>query len=61
VRCKCCAKSGWWEDWFHDTAIVTGKGRDYIVVAMTHYPKGDAYLEDFARAVDDLMVSNDSR
>lgn len=49
-------KSGWWEDWFHDTAIVTGPTRHYIIVAMTHHPSGDAYLENFARAVDDLLV-----
>ena len=48
-------KSGWWEDWFHDTAIVTGVGRHYIVVTMTHHPKGGLYLEDFARAMDLLM------
>ncbi|MEO8351836.1 MAG: serine hydrolase, partial [Chthoniobacteraceae bacterium] len=53
-------KSGWWEDWFHDSAIVTGSGRHYIIVAMTHHPYGDAYLEDFARAVDDLMVGKHS-
>jgi beta-lactamase class A len=51
-------KSGWWEDWFHDTAIVTGMGRHYIIVAMTHHPKGDSYLEDFARALDELMASD---
>jgi beta-lactamase class A len=51
-------KSGWWEDWFHDTAIVTGAGRHYIVVAMTHHPKGDPYLEHLARAVDDVMAGN---
>jgi beta-lactamase class A len=50
-------KSGWWEDWFHDTAIVTGPGRHYIIVAMTHHPSGDAYLENFARAVDDLIIA----
>lgn len=54
-------KSGWWEGWFHDTAIVTGARRHYIVVAMTHHPQGDAYLENFARTVDDLMASNGSR
>jgi len=53
-------KSGSWEDWFHDTAIVTGEGRHYIVVAMTHHPKGGAYLENFARAVDDLMINDGS-
>ena len=51
-------KSGWWENWFHDTAIVTGGGRHYLMVAMTHHPKGDDYLVQFARAVDDLMVGN---
>jgi beta-lactamase class A len=50
-------KSGWWEDWFHDTAIVMGGGRHYLIVAMTHHPKGDEYLVEFAQAVDDLMIS----
>lgn len=45
-------KSGWWENWFHDTAIITGPGRHYILVALTQHPKGDDYLEDLARAVD---------
>ena len=48
-------KSGWWENWFHDTAIVTGGGRHYIIVAMTHHSKGDDYLTDFATAVDDVL------
>lgn len=48
-------KAGWWETWFLDTAIVTGGGRHYIVVAMTHHPKGDDYLVEFASAVDDLL------
>lgn len=48
-------KWGEWEDWQHDTAIVTGPRRHYIIVALTHHPNGDAYLEDFARAVDDWM------
>lgn len=49
-------KAGWWESWFHDTAMVSGAGRHYLMVAMTHHPKGDAYLEEFARAVDDLLT-----
>jgi len=53
-------KSGWWENWFHDTAIVSGGGRHYIVVAMTHHPKGDDYLVEFARAVDDEMKAPSS-
>jgi beta-lactamase class A len=48
-------KWGSWEDWLHDTAVITGPGRHYILVALTHDPKGDEYLEELARAVDDLM------
>ncbi len=49
-------KSGSWENWLHDTAIITGPGRHYILVALTHHPKGDGYLVDLAVAVDDLMI-----
>lgn len=49
-------KAGWWEDWFHDTAIVTGPGRHYIIAAMTHHPRGDDYLEGFAKAVDETLT-----
>ena len=48
-------KWGTWKDWRHDTASVTGKDRHYILVALTHHAKGDAYLEALAAAVDDLM------
>jgi beta-lactamase class A len=50
-------KAGWWEGWYHDTASITGGGRHYLLVAMTHHPQGDAYLEEFASAVDDLLTS----
>jgi beta-lactamase class A len=48
-------KWGTWENWYHDTAVITGPNRQYILVALTRHPKGDDYLEDLARAVDDLM------
>src|SRR5260221_878559 len=48
-------KWGTWENWFHDSAIVTGPGRHYILVALTHHPKGDDYLVKLAKSVDDLM------
>jgi beta-lactamase class A len=48
-------KWGSWEDWLHDTAVITGPGRHYILVAMTHHPRGDDYLAGLAVAVDDLM------
>lgn len=50
-------KAGWWEDWFHDTAVIRGGGRHYVIVALTHHAKGDAYLADFAAAVDDTLTA----
>lgn len=49
-------KWGTWQNWRHDAAVVTGPGRHYILVALTHHPKGDDYLTDLAREVDDLMI-----
>jgi beta-lactamase class A len=49
-------KWGSWEDWLHDTAVITGPGRRYVLVAMTHHPRGDDYLVGLAVAVDDLMA-----
>jgi beta-lactamase class A len=49
-------KWGSWQDWFHDSAVVTGGGRHYILVSLTRHPKGDEYLADLAKAVDDVMV-----
>jgi beta-lactamase class A len=49
-------KWGTWQDWRHDSAVVTGGGRHYIIVALTRHARGDEYLVDFARAVDDLMI-----
>jgi beta-lactamase class A len=54
-------KWGTWENWFHDCAVVTGPGRHYIVVAMTRHPKGDEYLVELAKAVDDLMSRENPR
>jgi len=48
-------KWGTWENWRHDTAVVRGPGRHYVLVALTEHPKGDAYLEALAVDVDDLM------
>lgn len=48
-------KWGSWEDWQHDSAIVTGSGRHYILVALTRHPNGEAYLIELAKAVDDLL------
>jgi beta-lactamase class A len=49
-------KAGWWEDWNLDTAVVAGPERHYLIVAMTHHPRGEDYLRAFAAAVDDLLA-----
>jgi beta-lactamase class A len=51
-------KWGSWENWYHDCALVSGKDRHYILVALTQHPKGDEYLEQIAPAVDDLLTTH---
>jgi beta-lactamase class A len=46
-------KWGSWEDWLHDTAIIIGPQRHYILVALTHHARGDDYLAALAGAIDD--------
>lgn len=48
-------KWGSWEDWLHDSGVITGPGRHYVLVALTHHPKGDEYLVALSRAVDELL------
>jgi beta-lactamase class A len=48
-------KWGSWEDYLHDTAVVTGTNRHYVIVGLTHHAQGDEYLAEFAAAVDDWM------
>jgi beta-lactamase class A len=48
-------KWGSWEDWLHDSAVINGTNRHYILVALTRHPNGDEYLAELARAVDELM------
>jgi beta-lactamase class A len=49
-------KWGSWEDWLHDTAIITGPGRHYILAGLTRHSRGDDYLVALAQTVDDLMI-----
>ena len=48
-------KWGTWEAWHHDSAVITGPGRHYILVGLTHHTEGDAFLAELAAAVDDLL------
>lgn len=50
-------KWGTWQNWRHDCAVVSGGGRHYILAALTKHPQGDAFLEDLAREVDDLLAT----
>jgi beta-lactamase class A len=50
-------KLGTWQTWLHDTAVITGPGRRYLLVALVNDAQGDAYLEELARAVDDVMIA----
>jgi beta-lactamase class A len=52
---KILRKSGTWENWAHDSAVIEGSNRQYILVAMTRHPKGNEYLSALAAAVDDVM------
>jgi len=54
-------KWGSWEDWLHDTAVIAAPDRHYVLVALTHHPRGDEYLVELARAVDDAMVEDARR
>jgi len=49
-------KSGTWENWLHDSAIIIGPDRHYILAALTEHPQGDTYLEELAVTVDNLMA-----
>lgn len=48
-------KWGSYQEWLHDTALIEGPNRRYVLVALTHHPAGDTYLEELAAEVDDLM------
>lgn len=51
-------KWGTWENWLHDTAIITGPNRHYVLAALTNHPRGDEYLEALAAKIDDLMIAD---
>lgn len=48
---------GAYQDWLRDSALVIGSGRRYVLVGLTHHVAGDAYLEDLAREVEEVMAS----
>lgn len=54
-------KWGTWEDWLHDSAVITGPGRHYLLAALTRHGRGDDYLAALAAGVDDLMIRDSER
>ncbi len=50
-------KWGEWEHWQHDTAIIEGEGRRYILIGITNHAKGDEYLMGLARRMDALLAA----
>ncbi len=48
-------KWGTWKDWRHDTAIIQGSGRRYILAGLTRHPRGDEYLAALAATVDAVL------
>jgi hypothetical protein len=54
-------KWGSWEDWRHDSAVIRGAGRHYILAGLTRHPRGDEYLAELARMADDLLASPQPR
>ncbi len=48
-------KSGTWQDWHLDSARIEHGDRVYLLVGMTHHPRGAEYLAAVAAAVDEEL------
>ena len=49
-------KSGTWEQWHADSAIVERDGHEYIVCALAENPHGGEWLANLIKPVDALMI-----
>jgi beta-lactamase class A len=54
-------KSGSWKTYHSDSALVRGDGLAYIIVALTHNPRGSIWLEQLAGPIHELAVSYNSK
>ena len=54
-------KSGSWRDFHSDSALVRSKGLSYIMVALSHNPKGSQWLEKLAGPLHELAVSYNAK
>ena len=49
-------KSGTWEQWHADSAIVERDGKKYVIVALAEDPKGGEWLVNLVKPVDAMIV-----
>lgn len=49
-------KSGTWQNWHADSAIVQHDGRTYIAVALAQSPKGGDWMKSLIREMDGIIV-----
>lgn len=49
-------KSGTWEQWHADSALVERNGRKYIIVALAEDRRGGEWLVNLVRPIDDLLI-----
>lgn len=49
-------KSGTWRDYHCDSALVEHDGKRYILVALSHDPRGQQWLEQLAVAADSIIA-----
>ncbi|MGA9574833.1 MAG: serine hydrolase [Lysobacterales bacterium] len=54
-------KSGSWRDYHADSALVRSKGLAYIMVALSHNPKGAVWIEKLAAPLHELAVAYNTR
>jgi beta-lactamase class A len=53
---KIFRKSGSWNKWHADSAIVEAEGHKYIVVALAENPKGGSWLSNMIKPIHEFMV-----
>jgi beta-lactamase class A len=53
---KIFRKSGSWNQWHADSAIVEAQGREYIIVALAQDPSGGLWLSRLIKPVHEFMV-----
>ena len=53
---KIYRKSGSWNKWHADSAIVEAEGHKYILVALAENPEGGRWLSNMVKPIHEFMV-----